>query len=311
MSQTEGWMPLFVTRYLNDTEQLNTAQHGAYLLLLMHYWRHGPLEDNDDALAAIARMDCKTWRTRFAATIRKFFRHEDGLLFQKRMEVERARAADISGKRRAAAFASHNSPTTGGGNRADRGPKSNGANAPAPAPALAPTLAPAKLADETCKPGAIAPANAPAHAVSEGANAPALAPVHCTPYTSKNLSLLSFKEEEAAGAREHVPPPEREVDSPELAELAEVVELSPLDAAAIAPEPVVNPEMAEAMAAVIAATGKALGHVEYSPGAYQPIKPAIYQEAAKNFLTIKSGPKHLNRELLDAMPHRRRAMVSA
>lgn len=55
-------MPLHIGDYLADTGHLGTAQHGAYLLLIMHYWRNGGVPDNDRQLASIARLPLRIWQ---------------------------------------------------------------------------------------------------------------------------------------------------------------------------------------------------------------------------------------------------------
>ena len=66
------WMPLYVGDYRADTTHLSAAQHGAYLLLIMHYWQQGSLPDDDDQLARIACMTPSEWR-RNRSVIRAFF----------------------------------------------------------------------------------------------------------------------------------------------------------------------------------------------------------------------------------------------
>jgi len=102
MSRTDAWMPLYIGDYLADTMHLNAQEHGAYLLLLMHYWRNGPLLDDDKVLAGICRTSKTTWERHIATAVRAFFVHENGRLHQKRMDVEREKAAQISAKRREA-----------------------------------------------------------------------------------------------------------------------------------------------------------------------------------------------------------------
>ncbi len=85
--KADAWMPLYVGDYIASTSRLTTEQHGAYLLLLMDFWRNGAPPDQDADLAQIARLDRKAW-ARVRPAIERFFRIEDGLWRHKRLEVE-------------------------------------------------------------------------------------------------------------------------------------------------------------------------------------------------------------------------------
>jgi uncharacterized protein YdaU (DUF1376 family) len=55
------WMPFYVSDYVADTMHLGTLEHGAYVLLILHYWRHGSLPDDDGQLARIVRATPEQW----------------------------------------------------------------------------------------------------------------------------------------------------------------------------------------------------------------------------------------------------------
>ena len=101
MKKTDGWMPLYVADYLADTARLTTEQHGAYLLLIMDYWRNGAPEHDDETLASITRLSVQQWR-KHAPKILCMFQPTDGLLIHKRVEAERQKAGAISINRSAA-----------------------------------------------------------------------------------------------------------------------------------------------------------------------------------------------------------------
>ncbi len=107
-------MPLYIGDYLADTMHMNCVQHGAYLLLLMHQWRSGPLPNEDAQLSAIARCDLATWRKVVAPVVRPFFDLDHGRLSQKRLAAERDKADLIVSKRaeagRKGAAAKHQKP---------------------------------------------------------------------------------------------------------------------------------------------------------------------------------------------------------
>jgi len=57
-----AWMPMYWGDYLRDTRDLTTLQHGAYLLLIAHYWQHKSLPASEKQLAAIAGLSVHKWR---------------------------------------------------------------------------------------------------------------------------------------------------------------------------------------------------------------------------------------------------------
>lgn len=91
MSDTDVWMPLYIGDYLADTQRLSTEQHGAYLLLIMDYWRNGAPPADDAVLAQITRLDRAAWR-RHKPALQGFFTEVGGKLAHKRIEEELSRA---------------------------------------------------------------------------------------------------------------------------------------------------------------------------------------------------------------------------
>ena len=87
MSSTKIWMPLYVADYLADTTRLTTEQHGAYILLIMDYWRNGALPDDDCDLANITRMPLSAWKKSRPALLR-FFYIEGNEWRHKRIDAE-------------------------------------------------------------------------------------------------------------------------------------------------------------------------------------------------------------------------------
>lgn len=97
------WMPLWIDDYLSDTTHLNAAEHGAYLLLIMQYWRDGGLPDNEEKLRKIARMSVRQWALS-RATIRAFF----GIHWcHQRIDRELAQVIEVARKRSAIALQMH------------------------------------------------------------------------------------------------------------------------------------------------------------------------------------------------------------
>lgn len=95
------WMPFYVDDYLGDTGELSTLEHGAYVLLILHYWKHRGLPNNDQRLARIARVSETDWagmRDALAGHFKDGWQHT-------RIDAELAKADETIAKRKAAGVA--------------------------------------------------------------------------------------------------------------------------------------------------------------------------------------------------------------
>jgi uncharacterized protein YdaU (DUF1376 family) len=92
MAEANHWMPLYVADYLADTGHLSAAEHGAYFLLMMQYWRLGSLPADDAQLRNIVRLSAGQW-DRAKGTLLDFFTREGEVYRHKRLDAEREMAA--------------------------------------------------------------------------------------------------------------------------------------------------------------------------------------------------------------------------
>ena len=81
------YMPLWIGDYLADTSRLTTIQHGAYLLLIMDYWRNGEIPDNDGILSQVCRMTRDEWSEN-KSVVMGFFDLKDGKYCHGRIDSE-------------------------------------------------------------------------------------------------------------------------------------------------------------------------------------------------------------------------------
>lgn len=95
---SRAWMPLYVADYIADTGHLSTLEHGAYMLLIMHYWQNGGLPTDDKRIARVVRLPFDEWmeiREAISELFNEGWRH-------KRIDAELAKTDAIISKRSAA-----------------------------------------------------------------------------------------------------------------------------------------------------------------------------------------------------------------
>ncbi len=97
------WMPFYVGDYLADTMHLSAAEHGGYLMLILHYWKSGPIPNDSARLATISRLG-DAWSDA-SSTILAFFKQCNGMLVHERIDREKSRASEYKDKKTARAKA--------------------------------------------------------------------------------------------------------------------------------------------------------------------------------------------------------------
>ena len=137
----DTWMPLYVADYIADTTDLTTEQHGAYLLLIMHYWRRGPLSDDNRTLANVSRLTPKRWKM-VRPFVAPFFQIKKGVWHHVRIDQELLEAAKNMEKKRSAGKAGASARWSGRNASANAGakpaPMANGSQADTPLPSPSP-----------------------------------------------------------------------------------------------------------------------------------------------------------------------------
>src|SRR6266498_3763738 len=103
-------LPLWTDAYIADTTHLSDAEHGRYLLMLMHLWRTPNKKfPNDDAwLARKFGRTADEIRELFRPLIAEFFKSTGNWLYQARINREFSRVQAVSQRASARRSARHN-----------------------------------------------------------------------------------------------------------------------------------------------------------------------------------------------------------
>ena len=93
MAKFDTWMPIYWGDYTKDTGHLGAVHHGAYLMLLKHYWVTGtPLPADDAQLWRIACADSLAHWKKIKGVVLAFFEEEGDVLRHRRVDHELANA---------------------------------------------------------------------------------------------------------------------------------------------------------------------------------------------------------------------------
>lgn len=93
MSRKQAFMPLHIESYLVDAEGLTAAEHGAYLLLIMAFWRNGRLPDDERIIQRLSLLSVEEWSKSRDRLLSFFQVDESGYAaFERAQGLDRKRA---------------------------------------------------------------------------------------------------------------------------------------------------------------------------------------------------------------------------
>jgi uncharacterized protein YdaU (DUF1376 family) len=89
-------MPIYWGDYLKHTMHLSTEEHGAYLLLICHYWQNGgKIQNNEKIIKNVCKISSKKLQNVLA-----FFEEKEGFLIHTRIDIELVNAVEHKEKQK-------------------------------------------------------------------------------------------------------------------------------------------------------------------------------------------------------------------
>ena len=105
---SNAWTPFYWSDHIGATGHLTLSQHGAYLLLIGHYYVTGrPLPANASILHRVCRCTTEADKTAVNEVLAEFFVRDGEVYRHRRIDRELGKAVEISEKRRRAALVKH------------------------------------------------------------------------------------------------------------------------------------------------------------------------------------------------------------
>lgn len=92
---SRAWMPIYVGDYLSNTRHLTTVEHGAYILLILHYWENGELPPDEKRIKRITGLTNPQW-CRSRNTLAAFFEHPGWKHGRIEMELQKCKKMSVS-----------------------------------------------------------------------------------------------------------------------------------------------------------------------------------------------------------------------